>query len=163
MKNFFLLTVSFGILIGCSNQSEFDKRIKSLEDSQAKWTATKVSTYSYEYRQSCFCVFTAEVTVVVDGSTVVQVLDPGTNEPVTVEINGETINILDAYPGMFFTINELFEELKEAAKEADEMDMTFDADYGYPTQTFIDYYKNAIDDEISYHLKNLKLITTSTF
>lgn len=163
MKNFFLLTVLFGILIGCSNQSEFDKRIKSLEDSQAKWAATKVPTYSYEYRQACFCVFTAEVTVVVDGNSVIHVLDPETEEPITVEIDGETVNILDAYPEMFYTIDALFDELKDTAKEADEMDMAFDADYGYPSEVFIDYYKNAIDDEISYRLKNLKLITTSTF
>lgn len=163
MKNLFVLTILFGTLIGCSNQSEFDKRIKSLEESQAKWTATKAPTYSYEYRQACFCAYLGQITVVVDNDSVVNVLNTETNEPVTIEIDGETVNILDAYPEMFYTIDTFFDELKEAAKEADEMDMTFNSDYGYPADTYIDYYKEAIDDEISYHLDNLKILTTSTF
>lgn len=163
MKNFFLLTVLFGILIGCSNQSEFDKQIRSLENSQAKWNVTKVPTYSYQFKRSCFCPFTAEVTVVVDGDSVIHVLDPETEEPITVEIDGETINILDVYPEIYYTIDQLFEELKKAAKEADEMDLAFNAAYGYPSEVFIDYYKTAIDDEISYRLDNLKKITTITF
>lgn len=163
MKTVFLSALLMSAVLGCSNQSEFEKRIKSLEESQAKWSAVKTPSYSYEYNQVCFCLYVGEVKVLIDDNSVIAVLDLETDEELTVEQNGKTITMLNAYPEMFYTIDELFEELKDAAKDADELDLTFNPEYGYPTETFIDYYKEAIDDEITYLLKNLELLTTTTF
>ncbi|HMB89921.1 MAG TPA: DUF6174 domain-containing protein, partial [Rhodothermales bacterium] len=55
------------------------------------------------------------------------------------------------------TIDGLFEVLQRALKEADDVEVDYDAQYGFPTRIAIDYYKNAVDDEVSYRATDLQV------
>ncbi len=48
------------------------------------------------------------------------------------------------------TIDKIFSELdKDIQGEADEVIVSYDATYGFPTQANIDFIKNAMDDEVT--------------
>ena len=57
------------------------------------------------------------------------------------------------------TIDSLFSKLKtDIAGEADEVVMTYDATYGFPTSIAIDYIKEAVDDELSLQVLEFQIL-----
>ena len=62
-------------------------------------------------------------------------------------------NIFHALP----PIDKIFEELtKDINGEADEVTVTYNANYGFPEQVNIDFIKEAVDDEISLTISNFE-------
>ncbi|MFL6069846.1 MAG: DUF6174 domain-containing protein [Actinomycetes bacterium] len=59
------------------------------------------------------------------------------------------------------TIDGLFVELGRAMKGADQVDVTYDAETGVPTQINVDWIRNAIDDEIGYAVTNFRADASS--
>jgi hypothetical protein len=80
---------------------------------------------------------------------VVSAVDPDTNEPIDPPLNG------------FPTIEDLFDEIQDAIdRDADNIDATYDESFGYPVQVFIDWIRNAIDDEMSFQVSDYTEVLT---
>ena len=119
---------------------------KTLEKNRDKWRSKGADTYYYEYRQLCFCAIEyadwAGVYVFEDAVEEVTIL--ATDEPPTM------LGLVD-----YRIIEDLFRIAENAIDEADKYDIEYDQEYGYPTKIEADFYKNAVDDEVTYLARNL--------
>ncbi len=120
---------------------------REFERNLVKWRAAKVEYYSYRLQRSCFCGpdTTRPVLITVQAGIVIGGVDPVTFEPI------------DPPPDGFPTIDDLFEEIREAIATADALDASYDGTLGYPLSVSIDYLKNAIDDEMAFNVSGFEL------
>jgi hypothetical protein len=146
MKKILLLALAL-LLVACSAASEYDQNLK-------KWQDADVAHYQFDLFIGCFCPFRSVM-------------------PLTIEVeNGEVVSITQA-DGVFVTaadpsyelfisvatVEGLFAQLDSSQNgDADEVLVTYDATYGFPTSISIDQIKEAVDDEISYQVENFEVL-----
>jgi hypothetical protein len=114
-----------------------------LGKARARWEAHGVQFYGFTFQRGCFCppAITRPVRIEVWDGVVVSAVDPDTGDP------------LDPPQEGFPTIDDLFDEIQEAIdREADEIQASYDEDFGYPVNVFVDWITNAIDDEMSFQV-----------
>lgn len=111
-----------------------------------KWESRGPSDYSFDYALTCFCgMLTWPIRVEVRGGEVVRATRAGTED----ELSEEELAQLP-------TIDELFAMIAEAIEQdAAVIDATYDDELGYPVSVFIDWIKNAVDDEVSFTVTNV--------
>ena len=117
-------------------QSELDR-------ARGRWESVGSESYGFRFQRGCFCPpeIVRPVRIEVRDGVVISAVDPDTNEPV------------DPPPDGFPTIDDLFDEIQDAIdRGAHTVDATYDESFGYPVQVFIDWIRNAIDDEMSFQL-----------
>jgi uncharacterized protein DUF6174 len=137
MKKLLLFTLVF-ILAACSmGGSEVSRN-------QQKWNGANVTHYRFELNIGCFCVFRSRMPLTVEVSKGEVVSITGSD--------GTVIGKTDAnyeYYSKYATIDRLFTELEaDLGGEADEVTVTYDATYGFPSTINIDFIKDAVDDEL---------------
>jgi hypothetical protein len=119
----------------------------SLRAAQARWERSGIESYEITVRRLCFCGFVEPVRVrVIDGIIVSRTVVPS-GEPVP---HTHAAYIPDV-PGLFAIV-------EEAAVGADELDVTFDAVYGFPTEISIDGDETAVDDEVVFRTEAFTVI-----
>jgi hypothetical protein len=138
MKKLILMSLVL-ILAACSLD-----RNSELKSNQQKWEDANITHYRFELNIGCFCVFRG-------------------NMPLTIEVqNGDVVSMVASdgtsisqadpnyeYYSRYMTIERLFSELGAGlASKADEVTVTYDPNYGFPTEINIDFIKNAVDDEL---------------
>ena len=140
---FVFLTLTL-ILSACGGQS-------ALNQNRDKWTAQGISHYRFNLTVSCFCPF-FEV------------------NPVTVEVlDGKIVSMTGAdgqpLPDNFRseferagTVEQLFAIVEYSLANADQVEVTYDAGYGFPSSISVDQIKMAMDDEISYYVENFEVL-----
>ena len=129
-------------LSACGGASE-------MQTNREKWNAAKVTHYTFELMISCFCPFSEimPITVEVQDGKIVSMTD----------VNGKAVEGEFAqYIEEAASIEKLFALAEKNASEAEEIKVTYDAQYGFPTAINIDFIKMAVDDEISYYVNNFK-------
>lgn len=145
MKKFILVVLAL-ILAACSASTEYDQNLK-------QWQDAGVSHYRYDLVIGCFCPFAQDM-------------------PLTIEVrNGEVISIARAdgtlidssdlnyeFYVKYATIDEVFAELRSEMAEAEEVNVAYDPEYGFPTEVSIDRIKLAMDDELSLQVTNFKVL-----
>ena len=129
-------------LSACGGTSE-------MQTNRDKWNAAGVNHYTFELTVSCFCPFMEimPITVEVKDGQIVSMMDVNGKA-----VEGEFAQYLEEAASM----DRLFEVAEKNASEADEIQVTYDAQYGFPTAINIDFIKMAVDDEISYYANNFK-------
>lgn len=157
------LFLIFSLTIACDRDGVSQKEIRNLEEAKEKWEAKKSPDYTFKYNRGCFCPYFGNLEVRVNADTISALIDLETSLEATIEIDGEMVRLFDFYPNSFYTIDALFEELEIAVNSADEMSGKYDSDLGYPLEVFIDYHTEAIDDEVSYTLSDMELLTAPVF
>ena len=113
---------------------------------QGRWERTRVANYVYTGAWNCFCPreYTANAEVTVRGGAVVSVASADPAVP----------NIPD--PERFVSIKALFAVLQSAIDEnAARIDVTYNAQFGYPEQFFIDYHEMMADEERGFVIRSL--------
>ena len=149
MKRWFLhpSLVAIGLTLASCGILDPDRQVKGLDDAKARWALLAVDDYEIVIERVCFCGDVTPVRVtVVDGNVIGRVyLDSG--EPVP----SERASFYPSVPG-------LFEILEDANRRGASINVSFDQQYGFPTSAFIDYVKNAIDDELSIRTSGFDLI-----
>lgn len=113
---------------------------------QGRWERRRVANYVYTGAWNCFCPidYTADAAVTVRGGAVVNVAsaDPA------------VLNIPD--PERFVPVKALFILLQTAIDEgAARIDVTYNEEFGYPEQLFIDYHENMADEERGFVIRSL--------
>jgi hypothetical protein len=148
MKRILLITLTV-VLAGCSlgAQSTFSRNLE-------RWQASGVTHYRFSLFVGCFCAFSQRM-------------------PLTVEVNGNRVVSMTYADGIsispgeqdfeyfsrFATIDRIFTELQSVlAGEADEVSVTYNAEFGFPEQINIDYIKQALDDELSLSVSNFEIM-----
>jgi len=78
-----------------------------------------------------------------------------------ISADGKTLDLADSSYGEFIsyaTIDKVFTETQSALDKADEVKITYDPKYGFPSTVMIDFIKNALDDELSIYVENFKVL-----
>lgn len=139
----FMLTL---LLVACSAKTEYDQNL-------AKWQSADVTHYRFNLVIGCFCPFYQDM-------------------PLTVEVkDGEVLSISRAdgtlvepadpnyqYYEKYATIDRLFAELASEMADADEVIVTYDAQFGFPADVSIDQIKLAMDDELALRVTNFEVL-----
>lgn len=150
MKKRTLLIVLIVLLVlalslsACGAKSELDKN-------REKWESLGVKHYRFELTISCFCPFmdVIPVTVEVKDGKIVSITDVS-GQPLREEFR-ETF-------GEAATVEGLFAIAEENLSNADQVEVTYDAKYGFPASISVDRIKMAVDDEISYYVGAFKVL-----
>ena len=114
---------------------------------QGRWERRRVANYVYTGAWNCFCPidYTADAEVTVRAGAVVSVASADPAVP----------NIPD--PERFVPVKALFAVLQTAIDEdAARIDVTYNEEFGYPEQFFVDYHENMADEERGFVIRNLK-------
>lgn len=144
MKKLTLLLIAF-VLTACSigNQSEVQRN-------QQKWQNAGISHYRYNLFVGCFCGPSQDMPLIVevqDGKVVSMGYQSGN------EIDPSSRELFEKYA----TLDRIFSELeKNIYGKADEVKVTYDPTFGFPTQVNVDFIKNAMDDELSLRVSNFE-------
>jgi len=150
MKRTLLLFI-FLPLISCS---VFNNEQDGYEEARKKWEVQKAERYEFRYGISCFCQPTTPAIVVINADTVFQVLDPSNRDSLMIQTGENTFQYAgDVYKEAYKTIDQLFDIIREA-RGADQLDVKYDLESGFPLSINIDYEKNTADDEVSYTVSN---------
>ncbi len=131
-------------LSACGGKSE-------LSQNRAKWDSLGVAHYRYELTISCFCPFmdVMPVTVEVKDGQIVSLTD----------VNGQPLP--EEFRATFeqaATVEGLFAVAEENLSNADQVEVTYDAQYGFPASIVVDRIKMAVDDEIAYYVGAFKAL-----
>ncbi len=113
---------------------------------QGRWERRRVANYVYTGAWNCFCPieYTVDAEVTVSGGAVASVAsaDPA------------VLNIPE--PERFLPIKALFVLLQTAIDEnAARIDVTYNKEFGYPEQFFVDYHENIADEERGFVIRRL--------
>lgn len=125
---------------------------------QEKWDALQDEDYSFDLSISCFCIQSSygPVTVVVKGDTVNALLNVNTGLDLIDETDSTLV--FAKWKNLYPSIDGLFEVVESAIDDnADKLEVSYDETFGYPNSIDIDWYKNAVDDEIGYTVISLSL------
>lgn len=115
-----------------------------LQRNREVWDGTRLPSHRYNLRRSCFCPPPNYIEVRVVNHEVREIVDPD---------NGDPIEMLD--PSFPVTIDDLFDLLDDAIDWADSVYVEYH-EYGPPIRIGIDYIREAVDDEISFVLSDLR-------
>jgi hypothetical protein len=131
-------------LSACGAKSELGKN-------REKWDSMGVAHYRFELTISCFCPFmdVMPVTVEVKDGQIVSLTD----------VNGQPLS--EEFRASFekaATVEGLFAVAEENLSNADQVDVTYDAKYGFPASIVVDRIKMAVDDEIAYYVGAFKVL-----
>jgi hypothetical protein len=133
--------------LACDAQNEIKE---SLNRHRQQWASQEISSYRYQLRVNCFC-------------------PPEITDPVIVEVrDGATISVSYAATGRpaesryfekYDSVDELFLVIDDAlGRRAAEISVTYDEKLSLPTRIYIDFVKQAIDDEIAYDVSEFETL-----
>lgn len=130
--------------------------IEDLEEAKTKWENLNTSKYAYDYSYGCECFMDyVPAHITVENGVIVAVDNPADGQPFVFP-NGTLV--VDSLPALFYTIDELFEQLEDADGSAFIASVIFDATHGFPKEVYIDYNEDVFDDEISYNVFNFEIL-----
>ena len=121
-----------------------------LDAHRALWATSGFDHYRYRFRWECFCTeeFVRTVDITVMNDAVVSVLDASTGRPVP-----------DEYVVYYETIEGLFDFMQNAIDfPASSFRFVYDANLGYPSETYVDYVAGMADDERGFRIYGLSPI-----
>ncbi|MDX1545404.1 MAG: DUF6174 domain-containing protein [Rhodothermales bacterium] len=150
MPTRFLALLLLPVLLGgCALLGDGGGPRSELERRQQQWARQGFDAYTYDLNIACFCPYFGPVHITVRADTVAALefrLPPDVPPP-------------SEHERRFFsrTVEDLFDVIDDALREgADELDVEYHPEFGYPTHISIDYYEDAVDDEIGYTASNLQ-------
>jgi hypothetical protein len=120
---------------------ERDDHLRELISARARWNARGTTDYSYVLRQNCYCVLGGQpVRVTVQAGVVVSAIRIG-----------DGLHVPAEYLGAFVPVERLFDIIEDGIQQrAHRIQATYDEDYGFPDDFFIDFSQQVADEERGY-------------
>jgi hypothetical protein len=141
MKKLILIVMTL-VLAGCAAMGSAMGNQSEIEQNQEKWQDAGISHYRYNLFISCFCIFVENMPLVIevqDGQVVSMEYQNGN------EIDPSLLELFEKYA----TIDRIFAEVEAGLNgAADNVVVTYDPTYGFPTEVTIDVEQQAADDEL---------------
>ena len=145
MKNILMLSALAALVLSsCSILPNRD-----LNSAQSRWQSARVTHYRYNVHVGCFCAFTDRMPLTVEvanGVTKSMTYSDGTPVP---QDQAEWF-------ANYSSIDKLFTLTTEGVSKADDIKVEYDAKYGFPSTVYIDYIRQAADDELSLSVTNFQ-------
>lgn len=122
---------------------------RKLHAAERKWKHNRPEHYAYTLQRSCFCLPDArkpvEIRVFRNQVKQATVLPEGTPLPANLRDNA-------------MTIDQLFDKIQDAiSRNAASVEVSYDAQYGFPTNISIDYDRMMADEELYLSASNFKV------
>jgi hypothetical protein len=137
------LIVAAALTAACGNPFSPSEE---LGDARDKWESQGIASYEMTVREICFCPIELggpfRVTVVNDRVANVEYLGAGTG--------------IEPHDDIPLTVEDLFATVDAALREADDVEVTYDPTYGFPSDIEVDRIENAIDDEVYYEVRDFQ-------
>lgn len=134
------------LLMSCHQSKVYDDEISDLDKNEKLWLDHQITNYQINTRVICFCMMTDEITIVVENNEIARAFFTQSG----VFLNEQQLEQL-------LTIEEHFELIREAySQDADHINVSYDPNFGFPTQIDVDYSYSIADDEFTYTLANLQ-------
>ncbi len=133
------------LLGGCTLFGGFEAGEVDLGMARQLWARQGSERYLYTVSRDCFCPYPGRFTVLVDRGSVTSAVSVDMGEAVP----EEELRV-------FSTIEELFDLIAQAIREADFWEASYNPDLGYPTLIVVDYDEKAVDDEFRYTITELR-------
>ncbi|MEO7964259.1 MAG: DUF6174 domain-containing protein, partial [Gemmatimonadaceae bacterium] len=130
------------VAAGCDQITGLDGNLGSeqrqLSSARRDWDDVFIRDYEYVVRRDCYCLWSGSaIRVTVRNDFVVAI---------TRESTGEPISLSNSY--VFPTIDGIFSHIQSAIdSRAYRVEASYDSQYGFPTDVYIDYDRRAADDE----------------
>jgi len=123
-----------------------------IQQNREKWQDQGISHYRYHLFVGCFCAFGEDMPLVIE-----------VQDGKAVSMEYQSGNQVDADNREFFkkyeTIDLIFGELEAALNgAADEVTITYDPTYGFPSEASLDVIKEAVDDELSLSISSFEVL-----
>ena len=121
-----------------------------LDSNRKMWKSQMASNYQFNFQWSCYCTmdFVAEVNITV-GENRIQG---------AAFVKGDVPIPLDAAVERYKVVESLFDLLQSAIDEnAHTIAAKYHPELGYPTEVWIDYEQNSVDEELGFSIHNLIL------
>lgn len=127
-----------------------------VKTNQAKWNkfleSTSCGAYTMKFARNCFCApdWRGPYQVVVNstGGIASAVFMFGSDQ-----YAGKPVKVP---AGKVLTVKDVFNEIKRALNQkVDGLEVTYDEDWGYPKEVFIDWLELAVDEEDRYTIENM--------
>jgi hypothetical protein len=134
------LTIALLTLVACGDGLPVSTGfVLTLRAARARWQSSGIVSYELTVRRICYCGFVEPVRVKVENRVVVSRTVASTGEPLSA-----------VYAELYPDVPGLFAIVERAASDADDLDTTFDATYGFPSKISIDWDEIMVDDEVIY-------------
>ena len=113
-----------------------------------KWDNFNINNYTFELTKSCFCPQEEVKEVTIEKGNIVSAKFIPSNTKIDLSKRGD-----------IYSINGFFELIQDAFdSKASKVTVTYDETKGYPTNIYIDQNEMITDEEISYRVKNFKVL-----
>lgn len=123
---------------GCG-AAPFELTLSAFERQRAKWEAIGLTSYSFAYRERCYCGSSALLQGQIEVRDGQVVAVSATGQPPGTEAVGS-----------FPTIDDLFDRIEAAIRdEAAALSVSYDPELGYPREIIIDFDYGTDDDEVT--------------
>ena len=121
-----------------------------LDSNRKTWDSQMASNYQFNFRWSCYCTmdFVAEVNITVRENRIQGAAFVEGDVPIPLDAAIERYKVMDG----------LFDLLQSAINEnAHTIAAKYHLEMGYPTEVWIDYEQNSVDEELGFSIHNLIL------
>ncbi|MBO6575561.1 MAG: hypothetical protein JJ896_11210 [Rhodothermales bacterium] len=145
MKHLLLLPAL--LLAGCTLTGPGTvTELTDLQQARARWQSSASADYDMQLFRGCFCAGSGELHIFVRDDSLAAIKQQ------------EDYWVVDETWWQYIpTVDELFDLIEEATREADELTVTYHPELGYPTEISIDWLADAVDDEIMYQVRSVDL------
>ncbi|MDD5082460.1 MAG: DUF6174 domain-containing protein [Dehalococcoidales bacterium] len=128
----------------------YDQLQDTLRGNQQRWTSRNISSYRYRIQIGCFCP--QDITHPV-------IIEVRNNQPASITYADTGAAVTTDFFGRCDTMTKLFSIIENAiTQEVDELTVSYEAEFGYPTNIYIDASQQAADEEISYTVSGFEII-----
>ncbi|AUS99091.1 hypothetical protein CLI64_01005 [Nostoc sp. CENA543] len=137
--------------IQISSNRKLTLEARRLRFNRNLWNSKNIVNYRYTFSNGCFCIPDARGPVVIEvrnGKTV-SVTSVATGQPVS---NPEFFRNYNTIPKLFNVIGDAIQ------RQAANLDVSYNPQYGYPTQINVDYNAQIADEEIYLTIENFQVI-----
>jgi hypothetical protein len=142
-----LVSIALLVLAAAACGSPTSPGERDLEDNRRRFAALVGSSYSCDYRNVGFLIgpIVEPVRMTVRRSQVVSLVSRTSGEEIAPELR-------DA----FLSVEEVFDEIQRARDQgAFRVEVEYDAELGYPRETYIDYDSRIADEERGFSISGL--------
>lgn len=148
-----LVTASSALaLSACSDSQGPSESLQSqLEAARSRWEASGVTEYAVTELRSCECPEPTGWTVVVSAGqpSFIDSVEPVSGTSLGArELESQALDLS-------MSVEQLFDWIGQQIGNVDALDVTFDADLGYPTSIRVDPSADVTDDEVSWLLSDV--------
>ncbi|MFK8013889.1 MAG: DUF6174 domain-containing protein [Gammaproteobacteria bacterium] len=126
--------------------SAFAPQQADLDANRAKWDDSNIASYVYHWSYQCLCIIDDTIVVTVTNKMVTA----GFYTPSGVAITQGQLDSMRTMEDFFDFIQALID------REPFDLDVDYDATYGYPTAIYVEYFENVLDAKVIYQISEFQ-------